>query len=549
MKNLTNLLLLKATPNRQLYFLFGFITLVYFYHFDVNDIWTPNESFYAEAVREMFESGNFLEISYNYEPRYNKPPLTYWAMALSVSAFGMTEFALRLPILLMGLGSIWLTYLLGKLIYGHKGGLFTMLMMAFSLQLLAVKQYASPEIPLTFFFTLTLYWFLKGYQSDQFKYILLAYMALGLTVLTKGYPYIIVIGGIIGLYILWDNWLKKDRFWNKLKLLKLQIGIPLVLLIGLSWIIFMYLKNGEEFWLIYKRETFDRAFTRETNGLKPFFYWEVMSWTIIPYALSFFFALIFWLKNWRMLGQIAFQFSWFLVMLLVFTMAKGKIPTYFIQAHPALLLMITPILLNVKFKSTSLFLWNLSFGLTPPLLLAASFYLIQWVELNPILHLLPILGTIGYIFWLIRPKTSERNVIIPFWCMGIFTLILASYFPKMEQFRPYDTIGQVIEMDASLSPAQPIYIEHTLIHNIPFYTKRKAIRDASPLMINEVKEEMLALVKLENITSYRYDEIIWSGLIYDFSSESQFFKFLMACINAQKGDLSKFAEYALIKRQ
>ncbi|HEY9117682.1 MAG TPA: glycosyltransferase family 39 protein, partial [Roseivirga sp.] len=256
MKNLTNLLLLKATPNRQLSFLFGFITLVYFYHFDVNDIWTPNESFYAEAVREMFESGNFLEISYNYEPRYNKPPLTYWAMALSVSAFGMTEFALRLPILLMGLGSIWLTYLLGKLIYGHKGGLFTMLMMAFSLQLLAVKQYASPEIPLTFFFTLTLYWFLKGYQTDQFKYILLAYIALGLTVLTKGYPYIIVIGGIISLYILWDNWLKKDRFWSKLKLLKLQLGIPIVLLIGLSWIIFMYLKDGEEFWLVYKRETF-----------------------------------------------------------------------------------------------------------------------------------------------------------------------------------------------------------------------------------------------------------------------------------------------------
>ena len=157
MRTLVNLFDLKADHKILLWFLMGFITLVYFFNFHVNDIWTPNESFYAEAVREMFESGNFAEIFYNYEPRYNKPPLTYWSMAISAGIFGLNEFSLRLPILLMGLGSIWLTYLLGKLLYGEKGGLYAMVMMAFSLQLLAVKQYASPEMPLTFFFTLTMY--------------------------------------------------------------------------------------------------------------------------------------------------------------------------------------------------------------------------------------------------------------------------------------------------------------------------------------------------------------------------------------------------------
>lgn len=545
MKELLALLTLKASPKRQVVFLFAFISIVYFYNFSVNDIWTPNESFYAEAVREMFETGNFLEISYNYEPRYNKPPLTYWVMALSSSIFGINEFALRLPILLLGLGSIWVTFLLGKLMYGFKGGLYTMLMMAFSLQLLAVKQYASPEMPLTFFFTLTLYNFLKGYRTQKFKPLLIAYFSLGLAVLTKGYPYLIVIGGIIGLFLLWDNWGNWKVLWKRIRQLKLQIGIPIVVLIGISWVIFMYLKDGQEFWITYKRETFDRAFTRESNGLKPFYYLEVMTWTIIPYSLAFFYALIYWIKNWRGLKEINFQMSWFLIMLLIFTVAKGKLPTYFIQAHPAMILMITPLLLKKEFKGSSQLLWYFAFGLLPPILLGMSFYLVLILNLSPFLYLITIVGLVGYILWLIKKKTPDTTVALPFWAMSIFLIVFASYFPKMENYRPYDDIGEVISK-SSILESTPIQIEGTLIHNIPFYAQRRAIRDSSPSMFNESTQETLALVKTKNLDQYLGFERLWSGLIYDFSSESQFFKFVMACIGADSGDLSKFAEYTLI---
>lgn len=550
MNKLFDLLTLKADHKIQIWVLMGFITLVYFFNFHVNDIWTPNESFYAEAVREMFESGNFAEIFYNYEPRYNKPPLTYWSMAISASIFGLNEFSLRFPILLMGLGSIWLTYLIGKLLYGKKGGLYAMVMMAFSLQLLAVKQYASPEMPLTFFFTLTMYWFLKGYRNHNFKYIFLSYIALGLTVLTKGYPYLIVIGGIIAFYILWDNWGQWKNLLRKVSFLKLHIGIPITVLIGLSWVIYMYLQDGQDFWTVYKRETFDRAFTRESNGLKPFFYWEVITWSIIPYSIPFFFALIYWLFNWRKLKDVAFQMSWFIVMLVVFTMAKGKIPTYFIQAHPALILLIVPLLLNSSINGPILkLLWNIGFGIVPPILLAGSFYLIYNFHLTGLLYILPVLGTIGYVYWLIKPKTSNTNLAIPFWSMGIFILVFASYFPRIEAFRPYDQIGDVINSDPKISSDTPVYIENTLIHNIPYYAKREAIRDINSDSLNTIKGERLALVKTENLKDYTGFHELWNGKIYDSSSESQFFKFIMACLAAEKGDFSKFADYSLIYSQ
>ena len=226
MKKAISFLTFQSSNQTMVYGLFIVISFAYLVNFHVNDIWTPNESFYAEAVREMFESGNFLDISYNYEARYNKPPLTYWMMTISSGIFGISEFSLRLPIVLLGLGSIWLTYLLGKKLFGEKEGLYAMVLVGFTIQYLAVKQYASPEMPLTFFFTLTIYWFYVGFKEGRSTYLILSYVALGLTTLTKGFPYIIVIGGIIGLYLLLSGEFKWKRIWSDVKRLKLHIGIP-----------------------------------------------------------------------------------------------------------------------------------------------------------------------------------------------------------------------------------------------------------------------------------------------------------------------------------
>lgn len=551
MRTISDYLLLRGPHKQQVFFLMTIISIVYLLNFHVNDIWTPNESFYAEAVREMFESGNFLEFFYNYEPRYNKPPLTYWLIAASSSIFGLTEFAIRLPIVLMGIGSIWFTYLIGKFLYGPKGGLYAMVMMAFSIQLLAVKQYASPEMPLTFFFTLTMYYFIKGFELQKSKYMLLGFAMLGLTVLTKGFPYIIVIGGIVGLYTLVKGPLNWRRIWNEIKLLKLHIGIPITLLIGLSWVIFMYLKDGAEFWEIYYRETFGRALNKKTNGLKPFFYLEVISWSIIPYSLVFFYALVKLGKEWKNSSQVLFPFCWLIVMLAIFTFAKGKIPTYMIQAHPAMLLMIVPILLNYKpSKAIWKILWKGSFVLPTFLIIAATFYAIYFLKLPIILYGLPLLSLIGFIFWLIKHNTPEWNVMLPFWSIALFLVCFAIYLPRMERFRPYDELGKVINKDYKIDKSIPIQIQKTLIHNIPFYAERFALRDQSITEINNYSSTVptLALVRDEDFSKLNGFDSIWSGIIYDFSSESQFLKFVLACLDAEKGDLSKFAKYHVVTK-
>ena len=45
-----------------------------------------DEAFYAEASREMVESGDWITPHYNYEDRWQKPVLYYWLTARHLPA-------------------------------------------------------------------------------------------------------------------------------------------------------------------------------------------------------------------------------------------------------------------------------------------------------------------------------------------------------------------------------------------------------------------------------------------------------------------------------
>lgn len=63
-----------------------------------------DEGAFSEATRELLASGDWGHTTLNGEPRWDKPILTYWLQALSVRAFGLGEFALRLPSVLAAWG-------------------------------------------------------------------------------------------------------------------------------------------------------------------------------------------------------------------------------------------------------------------------------------------------------------------------------------------------------------------------------------------------------------------------------------------------------------
>src|SRR6478735_6206468 len=72
----------------------------YFVGLGDSAIWDANEAFYVETPREMMERGDYVFPTFNYEPRLNKPVLSYWIVGAFYQVFGISVGVQRLPIAL-----------------------------------------------------------------------------------------------------------------------------------------------------------------------------------------------------------------------------------------------------------------------------------------------------------------------------------------------------------------------------------------------------------------------------------------------------------------
>ena len=545
------------------------LVLVYFLNLGYNDIWNPNEGYYADAVREMFERNNFLEFYFNNELRFNKPPLTYWSVAISVWLFGLNEFAIRFPMAAMALLTIYLTYLTGKRLYGQREGALAAIMMALSLQFTVNARYSSPEIPLTCFFTLTMYWFIKGYLDKDTRYLLLSYLGLGGTLLAKGYPYAFVIGAIILLYVSIDNSFSFSKTLQRLKCLRLEWGVPIVLIVGFSWSAYMYWLHGDEFFSVLNAETVDRALHYESKGWSSlFFYIEISSWGFLPYSLAFFYALFFFIKN-KKLREIAFPFSWLIVMFVIFTIAKGKLPTYFIQAHTAMAL-ITARFFGTHIPKTGVdkIMANITLWFPGLLVLALNVTMVIAFDIN---YTIMALVFLPFILWviLLREKSVfvqklasyfpvEKNFrwhylkFFPFYSFLVSMLIFSAFIlPQLETYRPYDQIKTAVD-EKKIKPDVSLWLEDQLLFNLPYYVRRKVLNEKS---LEEIEnharqnDQFLALVSEEHLGHFPGTQLLWSGWVYNKNSEAKFFRFVTGYLKAKRGDFSDYRRLCLIYRR
>ncbi|MGC8774384.1 MAG: ArnT family glycosyltransferase [Chlorobaculum sp.] len=538
--------------------LIGFLYVV---NFSINDIWTENESFYAEAVREMTVSKNYSDISYNYSPRFNKPPLTYWLIAASTRLFGLNEFAIRLPVVILAFWTVLLVWAMARMLYGEKTALLAFVMQAIGIQFIAGKQYASPEIPLAFFFTLTLYFFLKGQLSGRKIFYILTAISLGLTVLTKGYPYIIVIGGIIFLYLLIEAHFNLSVFWAKVKELNPFVFAIIVTAIGLSWVWWMYLRYGNQFLEVLNRETLYRAISQDSsNGLRDlFFYPQVILWSFFPYSLVFVYAFFHYVFIRRNITSIAFWFSWVIVMLVVFTAAKGKIPTYFIQAHPALALISARFIADYKPSAKASILWDSAFYLPSVISLILGTAIVIFFAL-PVYYYALLLLALLIIVLVPRPSaelkddSSVKSVLQhlqPFVTTYVVLMVFSlGVLPRLEEYRQVDRIGYVINKEFRIPASIPIYKEGGLIHNLPYYAGRKVLLMTKADETLLTKSPLLVLIPSADVPENFRAYVIWSGYIYTKrSSESRLLIFIDSYLKAKRGDFSGFTSYSLIYKK
>ncbi len=86
-----------------------------------------DESRFAQATSQMLETGDFIQIRFQNEPRNKKPIGIYWLQAASAALCGTAQsrkiWPYRIPSLIGAIFSVLLTFALGKRLFGERTGL------------------------------------------------------------------------------------------------------------------------------------------------------------------------------------------------------------------------------------------------------------------------------------------------------------------------------------------------------------------------------------------------------------------------------------------
>ena len=107
-----------------------------------------DESRFAQATKQMLETGDYMVPYFQDEPRAKKPVFIYWVQAASVAAFsdaGANEiWPYRLPSVLGGMASVLLTFLIGTRLFDRRTGLMGGLLLGGAMLMVGQSHIAQP---------------------------------------------------------------------------------------------------------------------------------------------------------------------------------------------------------------------------------------------------------------------------------------------------------------------------------------------------------------------------------------------------------------------
>lgn len=343
-------------------------------------LWDRDEPRNAGAAREMLESGDWVTPTFNGELRAHKPALLYWCMMGAYQAFGVSEFSARLPSALAAVVTAAMICALGARMFGGAAGLLGAVALSTSLSYVVVARAATPDAVLIACFTAAMYAFARGVnwrdrsaaviRPDEIPWsnYAAAYAAMGLAVLAKGLIGFVLPVGAIGLFFLYagreprdaahgasrgwvglaDDWvapLSPINIWRTAWKMRPLLLASLVLLIAGPWYAAVDLRTGGEFLSGFIGGHHVGRFTSamEGHGGPPVYYLVAICIGFFPWSAFLGPMLYDTFTQGRANdpGRLARLFlgCWASVVIVFFSIAATKLPSYVLPAYPALALL------------------------------------------------------------------------------------------------------------------------------------------------------------------------------------------------------------------
>src|SRR6202140_3490703 len=217
-----------------------------------------DEPRFAQATKQMVESGDFVDIRFQDDVRYKKPVGIYWLQAAAVetaSALGLPRAQVRIwlyrvPSLIGAIGAVLLTYWAALPFVTRRGAVLAGLMMASSVLLGVEARLAKTDAMLLLTVVAAMGALARMYLSWQpgedpvhppWTWPAIFWTALAGGILLKG-PLILMFVGLAAIMLV-----TLDRSFAWLGRLKPLAGVAWVLLLVLPWFIAIVAKSGDSF--------------------------------------------------------------------------------------------------------------------------------------------------------------------------------------------------------------------------------------------------------------------------------------------------------------
>ena len=292
----------------------------------------------AGIAREMAVTSNYLIPRLNGENFLEYPPLGYWPVALTLSiSENLPDFFAFLPMVLLGTGTVLITYLIGKKLAGERIGLIAGFILSTMPAFITYHRHCRVDPALLFFIALSLYGFVAVYHTPKKRFLFFSVFYLGMAgaFLSKG-----IIGAAIPLgtavvFLI----IRKDI--TAFRKLFLNPAILLFLLPIFLWVVSVWWFEGPDIIKEVIRQSIWRFLSPSADHAKPFYFYFTRVF-LAPMPWTLLFLVLLWYRWGPTHSEepllhgsfLRFALVWFLIVFVGLSMASAKRTLYLGPIYP-----------------------------------------------------------------------------------------------------------------------------------------------------------------------------------------------------------------------
>jgi 4-amino-4-deoxy-L-arabinose transferase-like glycosyltransferase len=408
---------------------------------------------YATISKEVFQNGNYINLTINGERYDQKPPLLFWMGALGFSIGGISNFWFKLPIQLLVFAGFYWAFQLGKSLYNKRVGVLTATILFFSLIYSMYSMDIHTDTPFQAFVTLALWQLYEFVKTKKNKHWIIGFIAIGLSMLCKG-----PLGAVVVAFAVLGHILLKKDFWFLIDP-RWYLGVVLAFVVASPALIGLWNQFGWEGIRFFFWENnvgrITGSYVHATND--PIFYVHSLMYLLLPWSLLFFisafseFRLL--VKN-RLRASEYFTFTGIWIFFVIINASSSQLPNYVFCIVPLMAVLIAK-WIDIAIEENWSLLKIMSYTQTGVVLVlwilmgVLGFYLFPKTPV--LIGLLAFVGIVVTLYIYVKMSDVLARLILPSVISFVVLMVLLNVhvFPYMFGFQAPPKAGRYFTENAS----------------------------------------------------------------------------------------------------